>query len=149
MPARDLYHDSVKNALVKDGWRITHDPLRLTWGKKDMYVDLGAERLMAAQKDNELIAVQVKSFIGASSMADLEGAIGQYILYFDVLQEREPNRTLYVAVRQKAYEEVFEDPLGQLLLAKKRLRLVVFDDETDTILLWTPQRNTARLLRRF
>lgn len=149
MPTRDLYHDSVKNALVKDGWRITHDPLRLTWGKKDMYVDLGAERLMAAQKDNELIAVQVKSFIGASSMADLEGAIGQYILYFDVLQEREPNRTLYVAVRQKAYEEVFEDPLGQLLLAKKRLRLVVFDDETDTILLWTPQRNTARLLRRF
>ena len=149
MPTRDLYHDSVKNALVKDGWRITHDPLRLTWGKKDMYVNLGAERLMAAQKDNELIAVQVKSFIGASSMADLEGAIGQYILYFDVLQEREPNRTLYVAVRQKAYEEVFEDPLGQLLLAKKRLRLVVFDDETDTILLWTPQRNTARLLRRF
>lgn len=138
MPARDLYHDSVKNALVKDGWRITHDPLRLTWGKKDMYVDLGAERLMAAQKDNELIAVQVKSFIGASSMADLEGAIGQYILYFDVLQEREPNRTLYVAVRQKAYEEVFEDSLGQLLLAKKRLRLVVFDDETDTILLWIP-----------
>ena len=138
MPTRDLYHDSVKNALVKDGWRITHDPLRLTWGKKDMYVDLGAERLMAAQKDNELIAVQVKSFIGASSMADLEGAIGQYILYFDVLQEREPNRTLYVAVRQKAYEEVFEDSLGQLLLAKKRLRLVVFDDETDTILLWIP-----------
>ena len=138
MPARDLYHDSVKNALVKDGWRITHDPLRLTWGKKDMYVDLGAERLMAAQKDNELIAVQVKSSIGASSMADLEGAIGQYILYFDVLQEREPNRTLYVAVRQKAYEEVFEDSLGQLLLAKKRLRLVVFDDETDTILLWIP-----------
>ena len=138
MPARDLYHDSVKNALVKDGWRITHDPLRLTWGKKDMYVDLGAERLMAAQKDNELIAVEVKNFIGASSMADLEGAIGQYILYFDVLQEREPNRTLYVAVRQKAYEEVFEDSLGQLLLAKKRLRLVVFDDETDTILLWIP-----------
>ena len=138
MPTRDLYHDSVKNALVKDGWRITHDPLRLTWGKKDMYVDLGAERLMAAQKDNELIAVQVKSFIGASSMADLEGAIGQYILYFDVLQEREPNRTLYVAVRQKAYEEIFEDSLGQLLLAKKRLRLVVFYDETDTILLWIP-----------
>ena len=138
MPARDLYHDSVKNALVKDGWRITHDPLRLTWGRKDMYVDLGAERLMAAQKDNELIAVEVKNFIGASSMADLEGAIGQYILYFDVLQEREPNRTLYVAVRQKAYEEIFEDSLGQLLLAKKRLRLVVFYDETDTILLWIP-----------
>ncbi len=71
-------------------------------------------------------------------MTDLEGSIGQYILYFDVLQEREPNRTLYVAVRKKAYEDVFDDPLGQLLLAKKRLKLVVFDDETDTILQWIP-----------
>ncbi|MCP5029653.1 MAG: fatty-acid synthase, partial [Actinomycetia bacterium] len=29
MPAKDLYHDVVKNALVKDGWEITHDPLTL------------------------------------------------------------------------------------------------------------------------
>jgi XisH protein len=138
MPARDIYHDSVKKALLKDGWQITHDPLRLTWGKKDMYVDLGAERLMAAQKGNERIAVEIKSFVSASSMADLEGAIGQYILYFDVLQQREPDRKLYVAIRQKVYEEVFEEPLGQLLLTNGRLKLIVFDDETDTLLQWIP-----------
>ncbi|MEY4937802.1 MAG: hypothetical protein RIS64_4161 [Bacteroidota bacterium] len=27
--ARDLYHQQVKNALIKDGWRITHDPYRI------------------------------------------------------------------------------------------------------------------------
>ena len=43
MPARDMYHDAVRNALVKDGWTITHDPFRLSWGGRDMYVDLGAE----------------------------------------------------------------------------------------------------------
>ncbi len=45
MPARDLYHEAVKKALVRDGWTITHDPYRLTWAETDMYVDLGAERL--------------------------------------------------------------------------------------------------------
>jgi len=61
MPARDRYHDQVRNALVKDGWVITHDPLRLTWGLKDMYVDLGAEQLLAAEKGTRKIAVEVKN----------------------------------------------------------------------------------------
>ena len=38
MPAKDLYHDIVKKALVKDGWNITHNPLHLRWGTKDLYV---------------------------------------------------------------------------------------------------------------
>jgi hypothetical protein len=56
MPAKDIFHNAVKNALIKDGWTITHDPLRLTWGGKDMYVDLGAERLLAAEKAGQQIA---------------------------------------------------------------------------------------------
>ena len=50
MPARDIHHDAVKNALARDGWTITDDSLRLKWGEKDLYVDLGAERMMAAEK---------------------------------------------------------------------------------------------------
>ncbi len=53
MPARDIYHDAVKNALMKDGWTITDDPLHMKWGKKDMYVDLGAEQVMAAEKGGD------------------------------------------------------------------------------------------------
>jgi len=71
MPARDRYHDQVKAALVKDGWVITHDPLRLQWGVKDMYIDLGAEQLLAAEKDQRRIAVEVKSFGSLSEMEDL------------------------------------------------------------------------------
>lgn len=71
MPAKDIYHDIVKRALIKDGWTITHDPLRLQWGPKDMYVDLGAERLVAAEKAGRKIAVKVKSFIGPSEIEDL------------------------------------------------------------------------------
>lgn len=50
MPNRDLYHTVVRHALEKDGWLITDDPLRLRWGKKDMYVDLAAEKLLVAGK---------------------------------------------------------------------------------------------------
>ena len=57
MPARDIYHEAVKNALVKDGWTITHDPLRLRLRRgRNLFVDLGAERLLAAERGTEKIA---------------------------------------------------------------------------------------------
>jgi hypothetical protein len=42
MPAKDVIHDAVKNALVKDGWTITDDPLRLKYKAVNLSVDLGA-----------------------------------------------------------------------------------------------------------
>ncbi len=92
MPARDIFHDTVKRALKKEGWTITHDPLRLQWGRKDMYIDLGAERLVAAEKGGRKIAVEIKSFLGPSQMDELEKAIGQYLVYHDVLAMVEPER---------------------------------------------------------
>jgi hypothetical protein len=50
MPARDKYHDTVKQVLIKDRWTITHDPFMLRAGLRDLYIDLGAERLLAAEK---------------------------------------------------------------------------------------------------
>jgi hypothetical protein len=81
MPARDAYHEAVKQALVKEGWSITDDPLHLRWGRKDMYVDLGASRLLLAQKETYKIAVEIKTFGGRSEMDDLEKALEHYVLY--------------------------------------------------------------------
>jgi hypothetical protein len=138
MPARDLYHDSAKNALIKDGWTITHDPLRLKWGVKDMYVDLGAERILTAEKAGQKIAVEVKSFIGASELDDLEDALGHYFLYYSVLGRTEPDRKLYIAIHKEVYLDVFEEPLGRLLLEDYNLSLIVFDLEEEVILKWIP-----------
>jgi hypothetical protein len=77
MPAKDLYHDTVKRALIKDGWTITHDPYTLSFGQRNVFVDLGAEQMLAAEKDAEKIAVEVKSFQGDSDIRDFEVAIGQ------------------------------------------------------------------------
>jgi len=87
MPAKDIYHDTAKNALIKDGWTITHDPLSLKYGRKDMFVDLGAERFLAAEKKERKIAVEIKSFMGASDLTELEKALGQYLIYEMVINE--------------------------------------------------------------
>ncbi len=76
---------------MKDGWTITHDPFHLQWGGSNMYVDLGAERLVAAEKAGQKIAIEIKGFAGLSPMTDLERAIGQFTLYQLVLAEREPD----------------------------------------------------------
>jgi hypothetical protein len=136
MPAKDTYHEIVKNALVKDGWTITHDPLKLKWGTKDMYVDLGAERLIAAEKGGQQIAVEIKSFVGLSEVNDLENAMGKYVVYHSVMTRTEPNRILYLAVHQEAFSDIFEDPLGKLLLEDYGVRLIVFDLQKEEILKW-------------
>ncbi len=138
MSAKDRYHDCVKNALIKDGWVITHDPLRLPWGKKDMYVDLGAELLLAAEKDQRHIAVEIKSFIGKSELEDLERALGQFALYRSVLARREPHRILYLAVPDDILRDVFDEPLGQLIVSDYALRIIGFEPQDEVITRWTP-----------
>lgn len=125
MPARDIYHDHVKTALIKDGWVVTHDPLRLEWGAKDLFIDLGAEQVIAAEKPGRKIAVEIKSFVGRSDIDDLEKALGQYVLYHDVLAEREPDRALYLAVRSVVFYDLFQEPIGKLLLKNNRVQLLV------------------------
>ena len=140
MPARDRYHDQVKNALIKDGWVITHDPLHVKWGRKDMYVELGAEFLIAAEKGKRKIAVEVKSFLRQSETKDLEQAVGQFTIYYEVLSHVEPDRELYLAVSEEVYINVFDDPIGTLLADSRRIRLIVFDPQSETIKQW-PQPN--------
>ncbi len=136
MPAKDIYHDTVKNALIKDGWTITHDPLKLQLGRRKLFVDLGAEKLIGAVKDSEEIAVEIKSFISNSEMADLENALGQYVLYENVMKVVEPERKLFLAVADNVFESVFEDEIGQLLLKNEGLRVCVFNPETEEIVKW-------------
>jgi hypothetical protein len=138
MPARDKYHGQFKAALIKDGWLVTDDPLYLKYGAKDMYVDLGAEEVIGAEKAGRKIAVEIKSFLGRSDMADLEMALGQFVLYRSVMEKTEPDRQLYLAVPELAYVELFEEPVGRLLIEQEKLLLIVFDPRKEEIKLWLP-----------
>lgn len=108
----------------------------LSIGKKDVFVNLGAEKLIAAEKENQKIAVEIKSFIGKSQVNELENALGQYILYLEILLENQQNRLLFLALKKSAYEEIFEEPIGKILLKRKLLKLIVFDENEEVILQW-------------
>lgn len=143
MPAKDYYHPVVLEALLADGWRITDDPLRLTLGARDFYVDLAAELPLAAEKDGVRVAVEVKSFVGASNIRELELAVGQFVLYRELLARADRERQLYLGVPLSIYETLFSEPVGVLMLETQGLRLMVFNPITRRIERWTPPPTTA------
>ncbi len=63
MPARDIYHNAVKNALIKDGWTITDDPLTLGIGGATVFVDLGAEQVLGAEKGRVKLPLRSRHFV--------------------------------------------------------------------------------------
>ena len=113
MPRKDHIHEAVKSSLTKEGWIITHDPLFIEYGQEDMYVDLGAERLLAAERGAEKIAVEIKSFVGTSTLTELHKALGQYQIYLAVLEKIEPERRLFLALSKTAFEELSEMEIEQ------------------------------------
>jgi len=138
MPARDTYRHEVRRALERDGWTITHDPLRLKVRRRKLYVDLGAERLLAAEKGVRKIAIEIKTFGGPSDVRDLEDALGQFVLYEHALRREEPDRLLYLAVSVSVWQVVFADALGEMLIDDKVLRVVTFDPAKEEIVQWIP-----------
>ena len=144
MPAYDRFHVAVRNALIKDGWTITDDPLHLKYGGDDLFVDLGAEQIIAAELGTRRIAVEIKMFTGPSEMTSLHNAVGQFVVYRTVLAKTEPGRELYLAVSEDVFANVFAESVGALLLDQQVTRLVTFDPEREEIVRWIPESATAR-----
>ncbi len=137
MPAKDIYHQSVRSALIKDGWTITHDPYTLTFGPKDVFVDLGAERTIAAEKGDEKIAVEIKSFLGASDIRDLEIAIGQYVFYRSLLSRFEPERKLFLAVPESVFASTLNEAIARPVIEDLNVSFIAFDPKQEVIVKWT------------
>lgn len=136
MPAKDLFHNTVRTALEKDGWRITDDPLFLKIDSLDFYVDLAAERMLAAEKAGQKIAVEIKSFLGLSIVTEFHTALGQFLNYRSALRKKQPERILYLAVSFDSYTDFFTGSFIQDVIAEHQLRLLIFDPEREEVVLW-------------
>ena len=137
MPARNIHHDAVIQALQADGWTITHDPLLIRYGDRRLFIDLGAERAtIGAQRGSECIAVEISSFVADSPVRDLQEAIGQFVVYRALLSREEPDRSLFLGVSNRVYDSVLSEPLGQLVAAEVRLRVLVFDPQQQKVVRW-------------
>ncbi len=137
MPAKDIYHEQVKSALINDGWIVTHDPYTIAFGQRNVFVDLGAERMIAAEKDNQKIAVEVKSFQGASDIHDLEQAVGQYVFYRSLLSRFDAQRKLYLAVPHPVLIGVLDEAIARPVLEDEDIAILTFDAEKEQIVQWT------------
>jgi len=134
--AKDLFHNVVKEALLAEGWQITHDPFPVDYGDVQMQIDLGAERLLAAERNTEKIAVEVKSFINPSAISEFHTAVGQYLNYRRALRSQDPARILYLAVPSQTYEEFFRLRFIEEGVREYQLYLVVYDVEDRRIVQW-------------
>ena len=137
MPAKDRYHDAARSALEKDGWTITHDPFYVPLDDRKFFVDLGAEQYLAAERSNRRIAVEVKSFLGKSLLDDLEKAVGQFVVYREVLSHADPGRELLLALPFDA-AVIFDQTLGRMLLQANLVRAFSFDPVKEVIVQWIP-----------
>ncbi len=134
--AKDIYHEHVREALQKEGWTITHDPLPLLVDDERWEIDLGADKILAAQRGTEKIAVEIKSFLGRSRAYEFHRAFGQYMIYFDALSETDPDRKLFLAVPVDVYEAFLSRPFYEKLIKRRNLKLLVFNPEQKTIVEW-------------
>ncbi|NER48546.1 MAG: XisH protein [Symploca sp. SIO1A3] len=136
MPAKDIYHNAVKNALIKDGWTITADPYFLKYEDAELYADLAAEKPIAAERQGHKIVVEIKSFVGRSLMYDFHSALGQYIVYRNLIQLTAPEYTLYLAIDDAVYKDFFQRKSIQVITQANQLLLMLVDMKKENILQW-------------
>jgi XisH protein len=136
MAARDRFHFCVKKALQKEQWIVTDDPLKLEVGGVKFEIDLGAECLIGAEKDNQKIAVEVKSFLEESSVNAYHAALGQFLNYKLALELSDPDRVLYLAVPVAIHESFFDREFLQASVQRHQVRLIVYDPIQEEIVRW-------------
>jgi XisH protein len=141
--AKDRFHAQVKAALIKDLWSITHDPFSIQISEAvRLQIDLGAENTIAAQREREKIAVEIKSFISDSDISEFHAALGQYLNYVQALEDKEPDRVLYLAVPIETYGDFFQLPFIQKSLKRHAINLVIYDPIEAKIRQWINFSNT-------
>jgi XisH protein len=135
--AKDIFHNTVKIALQKEGWQITHDPYQLRYGIADIYIDLAAESAMAAEKEGSKIAVEVKSFISGSNISAFHTALGQFLNYRIAIEvSDEPGRILYLAVPIDAYQTFLRFEPAKTVIQRYQVRLIVYNPNSEAIEQW-------------
>jgi hypothetical protein len=125
----------------EEGWRRTNGSslvtrLELEWEEVTVKIDLAAERLLAAERGGEKIAVEIKSFISTSAISDFHTALGQFLNYQIMLEVNDPDRHLYLAVPIDTYETFFQSRFAQAAISRYQLQLIVYAPIAEEIVSW-------------
>ncbi|MCI5158015.1 MAG: hypothetical protein D3906_06145 [Candidatus Electrothrix sp. AUS1_2] len=142
MSRKDTYHDVVKQCVIKEGRTVTHDPYIFGTDPR-LIADLGAERVIAAERKHEKIVIEIKSFLRTSQVVDLEDAVGKYSVYNIFLQQQEPDRKLWLAVPLHAFENILSREVGRITLEAMRIPIIVYSLTGEEPLTWKIPKNST------
>ena len=134
--ARDKTHAFFKETLEKEGWNVTDDPLYLKMGSIPIHIDLGAEKLIAAEKGNEKIAVEIKTFGIISFITALYEAVGKFIIYRKALAVLKPDRTLYLAIPDDVFKKIDKEPILKAVFIEEKIKLILYKTDIQLITSW-------------
>lgn len=131
MPAKDKYHDNVIHALEKDGWKVIRDQVLITIGKRHLWIDLKVEL------DGQFRYIEIKGFETEYSIVDyLYRVTGQYLTYLAAIEHLQLDIPLFLAVPEHAFHGILNETLGQIVMNKAKINLMVFNVEREEILQW-------------
>ncbi|MGK7927687.1 MAG: XisH family protein [Spirulina sp.] len=136
MSARDTYHEAIKNALIKDGWKIIRDPYTIKYEEIQLFADLLAGRTLEVERNGEQILVEIKSFLGRSPMREFETALGQYIIYRTLLKSVLPEAKVYLGISRSIYQSFFLQKAIQTIQNETQLMLIVVNLKKEEIVKW-------------
>ena len=135
MPAKGRYHDAVVHALTKAGWIVTAEQVAVILGERRLWIDLEAAKM----SERLAILVEVKGFEKMPSPVDyLADAVGKYVLYRAALDYGGVTTPLFLAVPTAAYKGILSEDIGQQVISKADVNLIVFDPVEEEIVLWIP-----------
>jgi hypothetical protein len=136
MPRKDMYHEGVKIALEKDGWTVIDDPLQIVVEETTVFIDLGIEPTYYAERNEEQIAIEIKSFRLQSSITSMYEALGKYCIYKTALRLSESDYQLYLAVPSSVYNTFFQRLLIQETIKEYAVNLIIYNISDNTIISW-------------
>src|SRR5689334_9795671 len=124
MAKLDLIHSQVKNALIKDGWTITADPYIIQYEDLKLFADLAADKIIAAERGEQKIVIEIKSFAQPSKIHELQSAVGQYEVYRGFLEVTDPERNLYLAVSEEVFDQFFSKSAVQFIVNRFQISVI-------------------------
>ena len=129
MPAQDSCQPQIVRALEKAGWLVN------TKVKAIRSASILAHPDIEAFKDEQLhIIVEVKCFPGANRTQELYIALGQYIVYRELLKTKRPDALLFLAVPHDDPDMV--DPVINTTLEVNHVKMLLVDLAKEEVVEW-------------
>ena len=96
-------------------------------------IDLGAEKLFAAEKDAQKITIEIKTFLQVSFAHEFHSVLGQYLIYVRGLQKVEPERMLYLVIPSYVENRLNEYLFIREIIEELQIRIFIFDEKNKLL----------------